>query len=311
MALRCWFPCLLAVSNVKGIFSVSPDESHCAARDDRGTCRQPEDPEELVALQAKIDKFPHWGWWGRFHRGRGYYKVATTTEAPVQPFWISAAVDTPCNKACGEFNDGLDVFRCGKEEMAAINSTEAIEALVAELGLPNTTCSQAPSGNPYRNGGGSPFIRESPKPNDCYFWDPNKPASDIDCDTIGFPGRSPLCYCVPAAPAVPDPTGPWFSADRDQTCNDLCTSKNYTECGKEEMAAINSSLALADLLSILNLTCTPPNSGNAFRDGGGSPFTRGPPEANDCYYWDPSQPASNIDCGTIGFSGRRPLCYCK
>eukprot|EP00439_Symbiodinium_sp_Y106_P012046 s5241_g1.t2 len=111
MALRCWFPCLLAVSNVKGIFSVSPDESHCAARDDRGTCRQPEDPEELVALQAKIDKFPHWGWWGRFHRGRGYYKVATTTEAPVQPFWISAAVDTPCNKACGEFNDGLDVFR--------------------------------------------------------------------------------------------------------------------------------------------------------------------------------------------------------
>lgn len=309
MVLRCWFSFLVTLSNVKGIFSASRGESHCAVRDDQGTCRQSEDAEELVALQAKMEKGPHWGWWarGRFHRGRGYYKVQTTTEAPVQPFWISAAVKTPCNEACGEFNDGLNVFRCGKEAMAAINSTEAIEALVAELGLPNTTCTEEGGS---RDGGGSPFTR-GPPDNDCYYWDPTKPASDIDCDDVSVNKRTPLCYCVPVEPAVPDPTGPWFSADRDQTCNDLCTAKNYTECGKEEMAAINSSVALADLLSILNLTCTPDPSDRK-RNGAGSPFTRGPPEENDCYYWNPTETASNIDCiSPVAVTGRRPLCYCK
>ena len=113
----------------------------------------------------------------------------------MQPFWISAAVKTPCNEACGEFNDGLNVFRCGKEAMAAINSTEAIEALVAELGLPNTTCTEEGGS---RDGGGSPFTR-GPPDNDCCYWDPTKPASDIDCDDVSVNKRTPLCYCVPAS----------------------------------------------------------------------------------------------------------------
>ncbi|CAE7269861.1 TBC1D13 [Symbiodinium necroappetens] len=291
MVLRCWFSFLVTLNNVKGIFSASRGESHCAVRDDQGTCRQSEDAEELVALQAKM------------------------------------------------------VSWCGKEAMAAINSTEAIEALVAELGLPNTTCTEEGGS---RDGGGSPFTR-GPPDNDCYYWDPTKPASDIDCDDVSFNKRTPLCGtgCSMASFAIArpflllgcigspgihgsfrqaevqgrlvglaighDPTGPWFSADRDQTCNDLCTAKNYTECGKEEMAAINSSVALADLLSILNLTCTPPSDpSNRKRNGAGSPFTRGPPEANDCYYWDPIETASNIDCiSPVAFPGRRPLCYCK
>ena len=108
-----------------------------------------------------------------------------------------------------------------------------------------------------------------------------------------------------------DADGPWFSAAKNQPCNSLCMSQGYDECGKEEMAAINSSETLETLLSVLNLTCTqPPSGNNEFRTGGGSPFYRDSPDPNDCYYWDPSAPAASVDCDSVSGT-RRPLCYCK
>ena len=100
----------------------------------------------------------------------------------------------------------------------------------------------------------------------------------------------------------------WISAAANQPCDTACLNAGFDECGQEEMAAINSTATLSTLLSLLNLTCTPPATGSPFRDGGGSPFTT---TSGSCYYWDPTEPASSVDCSTVQFSSRQPLCYCK
>ncbi|CAE6936494.1 FNTA, partial [Symbiodinium sp. CCMP2456] len=103
-----------------------------------------------------------------------------------------------------------------------------------------------------------------------------------------------------------DPNGPWLSGAAFQPCSHTCQKEGFANCGKEEMAAINSSAALFTLTSHLNLTCNPP-TGPPFRDGGGTPFTT---TSGSCYYWDPSKPADEVDCDTVLNSGRQPMCYC-
>ena len=103
-----------------------------------------------------------------------------------------------------------------------------------------------------------------------------------------------------------DPNGPWLSGAASQPCSHTCQKEGFANCGKEEMAAINSSAALFTLTSHLNLTCDPP-TGTPYRDGGGSPFTT---TGGSCYYWDPSKPADEVNCDTVLNSGRQPLCYC-
>ena len=111
----------------------------------------------------------------------------------VQPFWIMASAGQNCNSACSAFDTADDSFECGKDEMGAINSTQAISDLLVSL---NGTCDFADNGNLFRSNAGSPFILPN---GDCYYWDPTKPPASIDCDTspLSNVNRKPLCYCKP------------------------------------------------------------------------------------------------------------------
>ncbi|CAE7895554.1 FNTA [Symbiodinium necroappetens] len=205
----------------------------------------------------------------------------------------------PCNSACSALNSEGNIFQCGKEEMAAINTSAAILTLVSDLNL-TVACSPTEP----RNDGGSPFTTPG---GGCYYWNSGQPAGNVDCDSVLNGNRIPLCYCVPGPPApIPDPSGPWLAGVAFQPCSHTCQKEGFANCGKEEMAAINSSAALFTLTSHLNLTCNPP-TGSPFRDGGGSPFTT---TSGSCYYWDPSKPAEEVNCDTVLNSGRQPMCYC-
>ena len=109
-------------------------------------------------------------------------------QVPAQ--WISAPQGMPCSSACSVLNSEGNIFQCGKEEMAAINSSTAIMTLVSDLNL-TVPCSPTQP----RNDGGSPFTTGS---GGCYYWNSAQPAGNVDCDSVLNAGRIPLCYCVPA-----------------------------------------------------------------------------------------------------------------
>mmetsp|Transcript_143252 Transcript_143252/g.202568 ORF Transcript_143252/g.202568 Transcript_143252/m.202568 type:complete len:299 (-) Transcript_143252:167-1063(-) len=226
--------------------------------------------------------------------------TATTTTA-VQPFWIMASAGQNCNSACSAFDTADDSFECGKDEMGAINSTQAISDLLVSL---NGTCDFADNGNLFRSNAGSPFILPN---GDCYYWDPTKPPASIDCDTspLSNVNRKPLCYCKPVEPA--DPDGGWFTgATNNIACDVVCNDNGYAECGEEEMAAINNTQAIEALAWELGIVCTV-NSGDPSRNNAGTPFVSG----NSCYYWDPTAAASQVDCSSVNSANRRPFCFCK
>ena len=53
------------------------------------------------------------------------------------------------------------------------NSDDHLRKLLAHLDI---QCTHPPFGAEFRDGGGSPFYREAPNPNDCYYFDPDKQA---------------------------------------------------------------------------------------------------------------------------------------
>jgi len=327
--LRAALAAVSILVTVQCTFSLSGAGSVCDARQDRGSGRLDENPtDELAVLQARMEhqqlwrrqiprrrrRFRYGKYRGRYHYHKPTTPMPTTTGSPstimsttststtivpVPAQWISAPQGMPCSSACSVLNSEGNIFQCGKEEMAAINSSTAIMTLVSDLNL-TVPCSPTQP----RNDGGSPFTTGS---GGCYYWNSAQPAGNVDCDSVLNAGRIPLCYCVPGPPApIPDPNGPWLSGAASQPCSHTCQKEGFANCGKEEMAAINSSAALFTLTSHLNLTCDPP-TGTPYRDGGGSPFTT---TGGSCYYWDPSKPADEVNCDTVLNSGRQPLCYC-
>ncbi|CAE6970130.1 unnamed protein product [Symbiodinium sp. CCMP2592] len=315
---------LVVTAYVKSITSMSRD---CDGSEDPGICRSqvvsgmpPDEADESAALQAKLEPQPlRFRRWFRPRRGRSYYgyygqKTTTvpitavptttvTTTTAAQPFWIVADANQACNVACSAFNTTEVSFECGKDEMGAINSTQTISDLVASL---NETCNFG-SGDIDRDEPGAPFI--DARNDKCYYWDPTKPPAAIGCDSVRYPHRRPLCYCKPVEPANPD--GAWFRASNQNIpCNTVCNANGYTECGKEEMAAINSTETIRALAWDLGIICKDPPPSNDVRGDSGSPFIL---PNGDCYYWDSTKPPASIDCDTFPLSNpnRKPLCYCK
>ncbi|CAE7844559.1 unnamed protein product, partial [Symbiodinium necroappetens] len=284
------FAPLLVVFEVTCVASMS-QHSGCDGSE-QGTCRSqvvtdlPADhTDELAALQAR--RAMHVNYMVRAPQvplSRDSAGIVETTGLVVvmfgvQPFWIMASAGQTCNSACSAFDTADDSFECGKDEMGAINSSQAISDLLVSL---NGTCGFADNGNLFRSNAGSPFILVN---GDCYYWDPDKLSQHLDGIWVWLSA---------------DPDGGWFTgATNNVPCDTVCNDNGYAECGEEEMAAINNTQAIVDLAWELGIVCTV-NSGDPSRNNAGTPFLSG----NKCYYWDPNTAASQVDCSSVNSANR-------
>eukprot|EP00439_Symbiodinium_sp_Y106_P077395 s477_g16.t1 len=218
-------------------------------------------------------------------------RIATTTTtvstAPPTGMWLLANAQDRCDELC-KFNG---YGRCGAAEIAGINSTQAVAALMLQEF--NITCNTDPN----RNEDFGIFYASN---DDCWFVD-----GTVDCSQgLSNVGRRPVCYCEGTTSTTTPDAGWAFGEDQD-SCNDFCRFTGFDGCNASMIQEINTYPRAVRLIEGLgmNLTCDA-----AIRQKDTGVFIN--PSNIDPFFAQCFSVKGTVDCD-VGFSSLKPLCFCS
>jgi len=216
-------------------------------------------------------------------------RIATTTTtvstAPPTGMWLLANAQDRCDDLC-KFNG---YGRCGAAEIAGINSTQAVAALMLQEF--NITCNTDPN----RNEDFGIFYASN---DDCWFVD-----GTVDCSQgLSNVGRRPVCYCEGTTSTTTPDAGWAFGEDQD-SCNDFCRFTGFDGCNASMIQEINTYPRAVRLIEGLgmNLTCDA-----AIRQKDTGVFIN--PSNIDPFFAQCFSVKGTVDCD-VGFSSLKPLCF--
>lgn len=227
--------------------------------------------------------------WGRrkYKANYYYYGKQTTTTRIAPPMWLLANAQDTCDDLC-KFNG---YGGCGAGEIARINSTEAVAALLLQEF--NITCNT----NPNRNEDFGIFYADN---DDCWFVD-----GTVDCTQgLSNVGRRPVCYCEGTTSTTTPDAGWAFGEDQD-SCNDFCRFTGFDGCNESMIQEISTYPRAVRLIEGLgmNLTCDA-----AIRQKDTGVFIN--PSNVDPSFAQCFSVKGTVDCD-VGFSSLKPLCFCS